>query len=1522
MAASNRLELEITATDKTSAAASSAKRQFGSVEQEAVRAARSASRQTAGLDRSIAAFERQAATFGLRGIERFRARADALRQAAGAEEAAVQRIIAAQNRLEQRERARGSRPTVSRGDYAYQQFRLQGLSGIARLDAEERIALQRFGSDPARATEIRERYTREAVALMRREEAEASASRARAASLHNQREVARVRQMAADREAATRAMQAQRAQEMDALRLSAVAASRRPTAGAVAFQDAFGRVQQRDAGIRELERRAAFSRARTPLAELNLQERLDLGRLGTNAAAAARVRAAYADMRAEVLRNHSALDRFGDTAMSAGVRMAPISIAMGLGARQAINMASAIESAKVAFTGMLGSRGAADAFVNTLQVFAAKTPFNFQGLVDQSRWLLTAGFKPNEILPTLSAYGDAVAAFGGGDPELNRVLLQLGQMKLKRKVNWEDLKLMSQAGIPAIDILSKSIQKPGESMDAAAQRTFKMLEQGKFAADSTLNLLLRELILRYGGQMVAQSATLKGQLSNLKDQSDITFGAIGNGMKDTTGTFITGARTMLKWVQDLADGFAQLPAPIRHAGVTIAGLGIAAPGVLFFLGSLASAGPIIAKGWQGVRAVLAGFTALQLGATLTTAASGAVLFAQAVAMIAAAFGGWTAGKWIRDITGLGGAVDRFWSKDGMGGKIAGRFGYITDPSQLPGVVGDDKYFVQLYRDRLQRKGLKLPAQGSMDDATYLQMLKSLAATYGGPAGGPGAGGGDDDAKKLESDRKRAADILQQSRNREFTGLADVFATYRGNLSDVGTSPAARRDLASALNIDIQREARKELSKGADEALKAMGEESASKRDFDIRRYQEELKFREDTIQMDVDTAARRLALEQDALEDLRALRLQDLDAVQAQTVASKLAVEDAKLTIEQDYAARSLGIQISKLEAERDAALLSTMQKSILGYEIDPVTKQSVPVFASGLDRQLAAINAQYDQQIAAARDAATVKELQRTRQTAIEKARIEIEENRRVFDSFKNQAGTLLDQIFSRTRNFGDAVKGVLRAAFLTPFKEAASNQIAAGMMRLLGQDVRLEAATVTGTGPLAGIRRLFARLGVGAQPRFGGNTIEDVRLVNNSVPVWIMNGAQAGQQAAQNASRSMPGGSGSLGRLAGVLGGGAGAAIALGGLFGGGSASGATGSVVSSVITDGMGNIIGGGSTTGIFGGASSANPMIFHAAGNGSVAGLGPQFSIPFGGGAAPGAGGAAAGNAAGAAGMLGGLKGFFGFGSSSVGWAGKATTTATMGGKLTALGTSPAALLGGAALIGMGLKRGGLSGLGMTAAGGALIGFKYGGPIGAVIGGIAGAVAGTVRLFMKSAEEKAREKIRSAYGLDVKDKGLLKQIVQMSKDSFGGNLDMAIRSPQIRELLELYAMSTGQGFGTQAKVRPVSLMQDAGGISQNPYYENGRALAFTGAFGTRTSADIIPGNPGGVGYATNFGAGPVVVQSVVQLDYQATTDFMHGKTAESLDANPRMAQSAVNKAQRGNYGRREQAAQMTHPGLILS
>ncbi len=280
------------------------------------------------------------------------------------------------------------------------------------------------------------------------------------------------------------------------------------------------------------------------------------------------------------------------------------------------------------------------------------------------------------------------------------------------------------------------------------------------------------------------------------------------------------------------------------------------------------------------------------------------------------------------------------------------------------------------------------------------------------------------------------------------------------------------------------------------------------------------------------------------------------------------------------------------------------------------------------------------------------------------------------------------------------------------------------------------------------------------------------------------------------------------------------------------------------------------------------------------------------------------------------MLPGLKSFLGFGENNwtnmgggrMATGGWISQYGSFGDKLQALGKSNAALMAGGLLAMDGLRRGGYTGLAETTAGGALIGYKFGGPIGAAIGAAAGAVAGIVRLFVKGATEKTKDKIKALYGVDISDKGVLKQIVDMTKSGFGGNIDMAIRTPQIRDLIQLYATSTGQKTtGMPGTVTPLSLVETGGSLFQSPQYNNGTPLPGLG--GLPGLDKIGSGTPSGGGL-------------VIQLDGPATTALLQGQAVQAIADNPRLVQNATMAATKSNANRRELTSLQLSPGTIVS
>jgi len=300
--------------------------------------------------------------------------------------------------------------------------------------------------------------------------------------------------------------------------------------------------------------------------------------------------------------------------------------------------------------------------------------------------------------------------------------------------------------------------------------------------------------------------------------------------------------------------------------------------------------------------------------------------------------------------------------------------------------------------------------------------------------------------------------------------------------------------------------------------------------------------------------------------------------------------------------------------------------------------------------------------------------------------------------------------------------------------------------------------------------------------------------------------------------------------------------------------------------------------------------------------------------------PGAsGGSGWGGLLGGFGNLSGIKSMFGIKDAvSIGQSGSSITKfadLAMGAKLSSILKSPGAMMAGG-LIGLqGLQQGGALGAAMSTGGLAMSGYgiasmisKTAGPWGALIGAGLGLVGGLINLFKEKPEEKMRKKIKSAYGVDISDKSVLKQFVQMAQ-SYGGNFDMLIRTAQAREMIELYAMSTGQNMrGNRAAMSSTTLVQSGGGLYQGVTYSNGMMSSPTSAIGSVLGGVSLGGQQSG--------------NIVVNITVPGAKEFFEKETVQVIAKNPRTVASANTAALKGNFGRSSLAALTLRPGMIAS
>ncbi|WP_221469359.1 tape measure protein [Cohnella nanjingensis] len=174
------------------------------------------------------------------------------------------------------------------------------------------------------------------------------------------------------------------------------------------------------------------------------------------------------------------------------------------------NLSGQMEQARIAFETMLGSATKARRLLDDLQDFANHTPFEFPELRDSSKRLLAFGFTAEKIIPMMTGIGNAASGLGLGSEGIGRITLALGQMKAKAKVSADEMLQLTEAGIPAWDILAKR-------MGISTAQTMKLAEKGLIPATQAIEALIDGMNQRFPNMMDKQSKSLFGLLSNIKD---------------------------------------------------------------------------------------------------------------------------------------------------------------------------------------------------------------------------------------------------------------------------------------------------------------------------------------------------------------------------------------------------------------------------------------------------------------------------------------------------------------------------------------------------------------------------------------------------------------------------------------------------------------------------------------------------------------------------------------------------------------------------------------------------------------------------------------------------------------------------------------------------------------------------------------------------------------------------------------------------------------------------------------------
>lgn len=188
---------------------------------------------------------------------------------------------------------------------------------------------------------------------------------------------------------------------------------------------------------------------------------------------------------------------------------------------------------------LTGSAEKANDILDQIKQDALKTPFDVSSLTQAESLLLATGMDADEARDNILALGDAVSASGGGNAELQRMAINLQQIKNVGKASALDIKQFAYAGIDIYGMLSDSTGKTRAEL-AEMPITYDMLSKALKKASSQGG--------RFYKAMEKQSTTYNGAMSNLNESLQVLKGTLTKDLFNAFKKLIPVINSFVDWL--------------------------------------------------------------------------------------------------------------------------------------------------------------------------------------------------------------------------------------------------------------------------------------------------------------------------------------------------------------------------------------------------------------------------------------------------------------------------------------------------------------------------------------------------------------------------------------------------------------------------------------------------------------------------------------------------------------------------------------------------------------------------------------------------------------------------------------------------------------------------------------------------------------------------------------------------------------------------------------------------------------
>jgi len=187
-----------------------------------------------------------------------------------------------------------------------------------------------------------------------------------------------------------------------------------------------------------------------------------------------------------------------------------------------------VQQASAAFETILGSADEAQALLASIAEFASTSPFPRQAFIEATQQLLAFGFAADEVIPTLDAIQQAIAAAGGTTVDLQEVVRIFAQIRSTGRLTAEDLNQLGIRGINAAELIGQAFgQTAGEIRDS--------ITAGTLDADEALAALTEQIGTRFEGATDRVRDTFLGTIDRIRAALRDLSALLTSGFVDPTG---------------------------------------------------------------------------------------------------------------------------------------------------------------------------------------------------------------------------------------------------------------------------------------------------------------------------------------------------------------------------------------------------------------------------------------------------------------------------------------------------------------------------------------------------------------------------------------------------------------------------------------------------------------------------------------------------------------------------------------------------------------------------------------------------------------------------------------------------------------------------------------------------------------------------------------------------------------------------------------------------------------------------